>query len=168
MIEPAVRRATTSGRANNIGVIGTRGTISSGRYAEAIAGLKPSATVHAIACPLLVPLAEEGWFDYEETFSIVRRYLAPLQELKIDTLILGCTHFPPLMKPIQTVLPSCEIISCGEATADYIQADHNYLLNRNRQKGHTSFYVTDSVDSFRAVAEKFLGIQVENISHVNL
>jgi len=101
VITPAVRRAISVSRNGRIGVIGTRATISSKRYSDAIAESRPEYTVFAKACPLLVPLVEEGWISKKETKMILRKYLYSLKNQQIDTLILGCTHYPLLKHLIQ-------------------------------------------------------------------
>ncbi len=96
VITPAVERAVATSKSGNIGVIGTRATIRSGIYEEKIRQLKPDFRVYSKACPLLVPLVEEGWVAARETKMILRKYLAPLKRKQVDTLVLGCTHYPLL------------------------------------------------------------------------
>ena len=99
VISPAVAMALKHSNAGRIGVIGTRATVSSGIYEKLITGLSPDASVYSAACPLLVPLVEEGWLKRPETAMIVKKYLHPLKVRRIDTLILGCSHYP-LLKPV--------------------------------------------------------------------
>jgi glutamate racemase len=101
VISPAVNRAVQTTRSGNIGVIGTRATIRSGIYAQKIKLKSPGLRVFSKACPLLVPLVEEGWLTARETKMILRKYLAPLKQKQIDTLVLGCTHYPLLKDLIQ-------------------------------------------------------------------
>jgi len=101
VISPAVDRAVATTDSGNIGVIGTRATIRSGIYAQKIKKKAPELNVFSKACPLLVPLVEEGWINTRETKMILRKYLAPLKQKQVDTLILGCTHYPLLKDLIQ-------------------------------------------------------------------
>src|SRR5207244_1237518 len=105
-------------RNGNIGVIGTEGTIRSGAYVRAIHHEMPGATVTALPCPLFVPLVEEGWTDREATWIVAREYLAPLVRDEIDTLVLGCTHYPLLKRVIgETVGRDVRLIDSAEETA---------------------------------------------------
>src|SRR5207245_2653201 len=99
VIEPGARAAVEGTRSGNIGVIGTAGTIASGAYERAIKRLRPDAQVCARACPLFVPLVEEGWFEHPATELAAREYLEPLRRAGVDVLVLGCTHYP-LLKPL--------------------------------------------------------------------
>ncbi len=100
VIFPAVTKAAQISKSGRIGVIGTRATINSGLYEQRLQDLRPECRVYSQACPLLVPLVEEGWLDRRETKMIVKKYLHPLRDKQIDTLILGCTHYPLLKKTI--------------------------------------------------------------------
>ena len=100
VIDPAVARAAAVSRNGRIGLIGTSATINSGVYAERLHTVRPDCRVYSQACPLLVPLVEEGWLDRRETKMIVRKYLHPLRDKQLDALILGCTHYPLLKKLI--------------------------------------------------------------------
>lgn len=99
VIHPAVAKAASVSKSGNIGLIGTRATVNSGLYDQHLHRARPGCTVYSQACPLLVPLVEEGWLNRRETKMIVKQYLRPLRDKQIDTLILGCTHYP-LLKPI--------------------------------------------------------------------
>ena len=101
VITPAVELAVQTSKNLNFGIIGTRATITSGIYEKKIIENQPQARVYSAACPLLVPLVEEGWLNKAETAMIVKKYLQPLKTRQIDTLILGCTHYPLLKKVIQ-------------------------------------------------------------------
>lgn len=101
VITPAVAAALATSRAGRIGIIGTRATVTSGVYDQKIAARAPEARVYSAACPLLVPLVEEGWLKRPETAMIVKKYLHPLKVRRVDTLILGCTHYPLLLQVIQ-------------------------------------------------------------------
>ncbi|MEP6691708.1 MAG: glutamate racemase, partial [Gemmatimonadaceae bacterium] len=118
VIEPGARAATRTSRTHRIGVIGTAGTIASGAYQRAIHALSPTAVVDAIACPLFVPLVEEGWLDTDATRLIAREYLEPLVGERVDTLVLGCTHYP-LLKPLiaETMGDGVALIDSAAETA---------------------------------------------------
>ncbi|MGH7537918.1 MAG: glutamate racemase, partial [Gemmatimonadales bacterium] len=99
VIEPGARAAVAATASGRIGVIGTAGTVASGAYERAIKALRPDATVVSQACPLFVPLVEEGWFEHPATQLVAREYLLPLERAHVDVLVLGCTHYP-LLKPL--------------------------------------------------------------------
>lgn len=172
VIGPGGRKAValTADRSTpTIGVIATEATISSNAYLEAICRASAKANVIQSACPLFVPLAEEGWTDEPETASIAKRYLAPIVERRPDALVLGCTHYPILRDVIQrTVGENVTLIDSGEATADEVAAllAKSGLANpeqptRERQlcDDLDHFYVTDAAERFARVAERFLGTQ---------
>lgn len=157
VIGPGARLALQCSRKMRIGVIGTRATISSGCYEEKIAQMQPDADVVTTPCPLLVPLVEEGWLNKPETAMIVRKYLAPLKNRQIDTLILGCTHYPVLRRIIQRKIGTrVRLVDSAEAVAAEVR-DH-----LNRQGGTTgaphtdarrcTIYVTDNADQFQKTA----------------
>ena len=118
VIGPGARLAVERSRKKRIGVIGTRATIASGAYVQHIKALCPDATVFAVPSPLLVPLVEEGWQDKPETAMIVRKYLRPMKNRQIDTLILGCTHYPVLRRVIQRKMgANVVLVDSAEAVA---------------------------------------------------
>ena len=150
-----------------IAVIATEATVSSNAYVEAIRRASGTATVFQSACPLFVPLAEEGWTAETETFSIAEKYLAKVREFNPHSLVLGCTHYPILRDVIQgTVGENVKLIDSGEATAEEVErllADKD-LANVNEVAGSRTlcddldhFYVTDAAERFAKVAERFLG-----------
>lgn len=124
VIEPGAKRALSVSENQRIGVLGTRATINSQAYTKQIKLISPSAQVFDQACPLFVPLAEEGWDADPITNLIVYRYLSPLMEKQIDTLILGCTHYPILKNSISRVTgKSVELVDSGEAIAQWLNQD---------------------------------------------
>ena len=172
VIGPGGRKAVELTRSNpkpRIGVIATEATVASEAYVNAIRRASDSADVIQAACPLFVPLAEEGWTTESETFSIAKKYLAPIVERSPDALVLGCTHYPILRDVIQqTVGESVTLIDSGEATAEEVEAllAKTGLANseqppRERQlcDDLDHFFVTDAADRFARVAERFLGSQ---------
>lgn len=160
VIIPGVKAALRTTKKKIIGVIGTIGTIMSNAYVNAIRQFDTSARVIGQACPLFVPLAEEGWSNHKATTLIVREYLFPLKQQKIDTLILGCTHYPLLQSVIESVFDgSVDIIDSGDATAyDVGQTlDENDIQNPSSMKGNVQFYVSDLPYKFTEIGERFLG-----------
>lgn len=157
VIGPGARLAVQHSRNSRIGVIGTRATISSRVYEEKIKQYRSQARVYAASCPLLVPLVEEGWLRKPETTMIVRKYLQPLKNKQIDTLILGCTHYPVLRSVIQkkigsrvTLIDSAEAIAMQ--VASYLSENPEEESNHGVQQGRCSIYVTDTAEQFQKTA----------------
>jgi len=170
VIGPGGRKAVELTRALDaprIGVIATEATVASNAYYEAIRRASSSADVCQSACPLFVPLAEEGWTDAPETYSIAARYLTAIKAFQPDALVLGCTHYPILRDVIQqTVGENVKLIDSGSATAEEVEKllDARNLRNPNAPTGNRRlcddldhFYVTDAAERFGRVAERFLG-----------
>jgi glutamate racemase len=163
VVMPAVRRATAI-TVNRVGVIGTRGTISSNIYERKIRQLNPDIRVYSVACPLFVPLVEEGWVAYRETLSIAKEYLRPLRLAHVDTLILGCTHYPFLHsvirkvmgKQVQLVDPAHD--SVAELVA-YINKQPDLNAATRSIEPH-EFYVSDRTDHFEALAREWLNAEI--------
>ncbi|MEZ4483070.1 MAG: glutamate racemase [Syntrophotaleaceae bacterium] len=153
VIEPGACKAAAVTRNRRVGVIGTEGTIRSGAYSRAIHAVDPAVEVFAAACPLFVPLAEEGWADHEVAYLAAREYLRPLIAQQIDTLVLGCTHYPLLKNTLQRLLgPQVQLIDSAEETARLVE---NMLGERNvlRRSGalQPRYYVTDESSRFERV-----------------
>lgn len=170
VIGPGGRKAVaeTSDIPNpRIAVIATEATVSSKAYLEAIRRASQTAEVLQVACPLFVPLAEEGWTGESETYSIAEKYLATVRKFEPHSLVLGCTHYPILRDVIQqTVGENVKLVDSGEATADEVKAllEAKGLTNGSEVSGERSlcddldhFYVTDAAERFAKVAERFLG-----------
>jgi len=165
VIEPGARAAVKASRSGKIGVIGTEATIASGAYTRAIQDLKPSAEIYTRACPLLVPLAEEGWTDNQVAQLTVEHYLESLKQSGIDTLLLGCTHYPLLTAMFAQVLgPKVRIVDSATATAAEVRARLKALklMRRPGHAGRQSFFVTETPDRFSRVGRRFLGPQVDS------
>lgn len=170
VVGPAVEQAVQVSRSGRIGVIGTRATVRSGIYERSIQTLLPSATVLSQACPLLVPLVEEGWLSRRETKMILRRYLYPLRLRQIDTLVLGCTHYPLLGHLIgPRIGRRVQLIDSSLAVAHHLHhylQDHPDLAERVRRSGQQSrFLVSDCTEAIRQLARKIFGrpIDLESI-----
>lgn len=160
VITPAVDMALTATRKHAIGIIGTRATINSGVYQKKILKRDPGASVHTAPCPLLVPLVEEGWMKKPETRMIVKKYLLPLKTRQIDTLILGCTHYPLLKDIIQikigrrvTVIDSS--VAVAQQIKAYIAAETGLGTDLPRN-GTARFYVSDVTEQFKKIAPSML------------
>ena len=166
VVEPGARAAVAATRTGRIGVIGTAGTIKSGAYERAICALLPTAQVTARACPLFVPLVEEGWIDHGATLLVAREYLEPVVRAGVDTLVLGCTHYPLLKPLLRTVLgPDVRLIDSAEETA--AEAART-LAAQNLSAPDASaaayrFVASDDPDQFLRVGQRFLGGAVENV-----
>lgn len=159
VITGAVQEAAKLTKTNFIGVIGTKATISSKVYEKAIKKLNPKAKIITQACPLFVPLAEEGLIYGEATELIARKYLKTFKNTKVDTLILGCTHYPVLKKVIQKIMgKKVNLLDCAKPTAQRLK---EILVKENLLNGKTKvkneFYVTDAPERVYKVAATFLG-----------
>ena len=165
VVTPAVEQALAASRKGQIGVIGTRGTIASGVYEDRIKALRPNATVHSNPCPLLVPIVEEGWFNRPETRRIVKSYIHPLRVRQIDTLILGCTHYPMLEDIIKEKAGRrVTIINSGSAVADQVKRfveETPSWRSKAGGGGHDRFFVSDLTPQFRTIAESILREKVD-------
>jgi glutamate racemase len=165
VIEPAVQAAVAASENGRIGVIGTRATIASGIYERMVTALRPDAFVIAEPAPLLVPLVEEDWLDQPETPSIIRTYLAPLLERRVDTIILACTHYPVLRDMIARLAgEGVTLIDPALETAEQSHAqvvqDQALRESLERSPDHL-FYVSDITPHFAAVSERFLARRIE-------
>ncbi len=170
VILPGAEAAVKSTSRKRIGVIGTQGTIKSSAYTHAIRQLDPTIQVFGRACPLFVPLAEEGWTSHKATELIAKEYLFPLTLEKIDTLVLGCTHYPLLRGVIGDVLhQSVTLIDSGEATALAVKKllDEKGLSNMSTQKPRLQFFVSDVPDKFMELGERFLGQKLGRVQRVS-
>jgi glutamate racemase len=163
VIEPAARAAVAASPRGRIGVVGTLATVGSNAYAEAIARLAPKATVQQRACPLFVPLVEEGWLDHPVTRQVAEEYLAELQQADLDSLILGCTHYPLLAPLLQSVMGrDVKLVDSGAeaalATAELLGA-RGLLAPAAAGPPRHHFFLSDEPRrrSFARVAESFLG-----------
>ncbi len=171
VITPAVTRSLKETKKSVIGVIGTRATITSGIYEKKIKEQNPDARVYSAACPLLVPLVEEGWLSKPETRMIVKKYLLPLKTRQIDTLILGCTHYP-LLKPIiqHKIGKRVRVISSSTAVAEQIRGfiSSSPEIDRKLSKnGQSEFYVSDLTPQFEKTAKSVIR-QPIHLNHVSL
>lgn len=164
VIDPGARAAVEQTRNRKVGVIGTEATIASGSYTRALKTLDPALEIYTRACPLFVPLAEEGWVDNDVARATAALYLTSLERSGIDTLVLGCTHYP-LLAPViaATMGPSVRLVDSAQTTA---RAVHETLsrsgLARRSGTASVSFFVTDVPGPFVKVGSRFMGHRVES------
>ncbi|MDP3275371.1 MAG: glutamate racemase [Deltaproteobacteria bacterium] len=174
VIVPGASAAVQASRSGRIGVIATTSTVASGAYARAVAAQSSTAEVHSLAAPLLVPLVEEGWLDDPITEQVIARYLAELVPHEIDALVLGCTHYPMLHGPLERV--AARVLGAQVAVVDSAQATASELKDFLSQRGlattlpHSTLklMVTDRPQQFAAVASRFLGHTIEDVSLIDL
>lgn len=171
VIGPGAHAAMAATRRGRVGVIATESTIRQGAYQRVLKNMAPELEVWGQPCPLFVPLAEEGWTDNEVTLATASRYLEPLKAHDVDSLILGCTHYPLLKESIAKVMgPDVTLIDSAEATAREVEAllATRGLLRTGTDRGRRHFMVTDAPERFARVGEKFLGEPLENVEQVEL
>jgi len=167
VVEPGARAALRETRTKKIGVIGTETTIKSNSYVRVIHSIDRSVQVIGKACPLFVPLVEEGWHDGEVVRLIAEKYLSDFKESGVDVLVLGCTHYPVLKHVIQDVMPVTLIDSAVETARELKKIlKENNLLNNSNSSPKREFFVTDYPEKFREVGERFLGQPIENITKI--
>ncbi len=171
VIQPGARAVTRATKTRRVGVIGTAGTIKSRAYEKEIRKLLPDATIISQACALFVPLVEEGWVDTEPTRAIARNYLAPLVAAEVDTVVLGCTHYP-LMKTVigNVVGRQVRLIDSAEETARETGEilRENELANTTPNRARYRFIASDAPDTFLTLGERFLGSAIDRVEALTL
>lgn len=171
VILPGADMAVKETKNGRIGVIGTRATISNQAYSKAIKDINSTIEVFEKACPLFVPIAEEGWTHHQATYEIAEEYLKELREHEIDTLVLGCTHYPILADVIQDVIgKDVKLIDSGIATAEVVRSEINRIgfETNSAGPGNLDLYVSDIPTTFKQVAELFLGKQINDVVKVDI
>ncbi len=171
VIEPGARRAAAVTRSGRVGVIGTEATIKSSAYTRAIKRINPAIEVITRACPLFVPLAEEGWTGNEVARLTARSYLAGLKETGVDTLVLGCTHYPLLKEIIAECMgEGVTLVDSAEETARTVAEIllHQGLLRPAAEQGNHHYFVTDVPAGFIRVGNRFLGGNLEDVHQIKL
>ncbi len=172
VVEPGARAALRTTRSGVVGVIGTVGTIASGAYERAIHAIDPSARVIALACPLFVPLVEEGWIDHEATRLIASEYLAPLADADVDTIVLGCTHYPLLASLLATLTaPGVRLIdSAAETAAETGRTlrESNLAAPESTAARRHRFVASDDPARFLRLGQRFLGSAIDRVEKVTL
>jgi len=163
VINPGAEEAARLTKTGRIGVIGTQATIQSGAYEKEIKNIDPHAKIFSRACPLFVSLVEEGWLNDKVTYMVASRYLKPLKDKKIDTLILGCTHYPLLKQIIKSVMgDSIALIDSARQVACHVKQVLKWenLISENKKNAKYKFYVSDESKKFSETAERFLGRRI--------
>ncbi|MFI5251119.1 MAG: glutamate racemase [Bacteroidota bacterium] len=171
VILPGAKAAVAATKKNRVGIIGTAGTIASDAYAYNIHQFKKSIEVISKACPLFVPLVEEGWLTHSATEMIAKEYLFPLKLAKIDTLVLGCTHYPLLKGIIGKIFENeITLIDSGEATSEEVSnvLDQQQLHNPSSVRGNVEFFVSDIPSKFSEIGERFLGKKLGKVRVVSV
>ena len=182
VISPAVKKACETTKNNQIGIIGTDATISSGAYQNNIFKFNKKIKILTQSCPLLVPIIEEGLYKHEIGLQAINLYLNSLKQSEIDTLILGCTHYPIMAKSIQNYLApkisgllnykenTIHIINSSAETATTVQEflKNNKMENLNHNKKEDEYYVSDKTIRFHTIANIFLNKKINNINEIEL
>ncbi|MBL7072056.1 MAG: glutamate racemase [Candidatus Omnitrophica bacterium] len=170
VIGPGAKGAAGATRKLKVGVIGTKATISSDIYKKEIKKINPKIDVIGASCPLFVPLVEEGWLNTDVTEVIARRYLAPLKQKGIDSIVLGCTHYP-LLKPVISRIfgKNVSVIDSASQTAKAVKKilDNNGISNNSGQ-ARCRFYVSDEPELFRKIGSRFLGSRINSVKRVEV
>jgi glutamate racemase len=171
VIEPGAAAAVAASVNKKIGVIGTQGTISSASYPKAIAKISKKIGVIQTPCPLFVPIVEEGWTQSAIAKQVAALYLKNLVERKIDTLVLGCTHYPLLKNTIKSVTgKNIKLIDSAAATAIAVKQMlmQKNLLNKSKARGKYTFFVSDNPKKFAETGSIFFGKKIKKVSKINL
>lgn len=170
VIIPGAGAAVAATRKKRIGIIGTIATVNSKAYTNAIRQLDRDVEVFSQPCPLFVPLAEEGWTQHTVTGLVAKEYLFPLKLEKIDTLILGCTHYPTLKEAIESAIDgNVTLIDSGEAAAAEVEKvlDEKKLRNPSKLNPHLQFFVSDLPAKFTEIGERFLGQKMGKVQRAD-
>src|SRR5215470_17605730 len=171
VIEPGARAAAKVSRSGTVGVIGTPGTIASGAYQRALASERPGLRIHVQACPLFVPLAEEGWVQGDVPRLVARAYLGSMRQAGIDTLVLGCTHYPLLRGVLaEEVGPDVTLVDSAEATADEVGGllDRGVVGRAASGQGALRVVVTELQHRIHELSARLLGEKEERAEHVDI
>ena len=171
VVESGARRALEATRNRSIGVMGTEATVRSGTYERVVRRMNPDVVVHQQSCPLLVPLVEEGWLTHPVTRSVVTHYLQPLLAAGVDTVILGCTHYP-LLQPVFRDVAGSDISLIDSAAGVCEEVKAQLEQEKDSAGGaspHHRFWVTDDAARFRRLGGQFVqGVLDSNVGHVRL
>ncbi len=170
VIMPGAKEAVYATKNKKIGVIGTRATINSGAYEEEIKRLDSAVKVYSQSCPMFVPLVEEGWVSDNITTKVAEKYLSPMRSKGVDTVILGCTHYPLLKNKIQEVMgKNVKLIDSAEQVAIEVKQvlSQEGLLNNSHDRPSREYFVSDEVAIFKNVASRFLGTELKEVKRVS-
>ncbi len=169
VISPGASKAARISKHKRIGVIGTKATVSSGAYETRIKEIFPQSRVYSKSCPLFVPLAEEGWLSNSVTRAIARKYLGIFKARKVDTMILGCTHYPLLKKVIkETVGRGVNIIDSASETAREVKRllNKKNLSSLKKKSSNRKYFVSDEPGKFSRIGQRFLGKRIKSVKKV--
>ncbi|MBC8174600.1 MAG: glutamate racemase [Candidatus Marinimicrobia bacterium] len=170
VIEPGAKSAINTTQSNHIGVIGTTATIHSNSYTKVLKSINPEINVTEIPCPLFVPLVEEGWIDGSVPEMVAESYLAPFADKDVDTIILGCTHYPILKQTIKRVLPEgVSLIDSADAVSIEVKSklqELNLLAVETEKPHHLECFVTDLPQKFEELSRRFLGQDLPDVKLV--
>ncbi len=171
MIQAGVEQVLQSSKQGKIAILGTRATIQSGVYQQQIQLVLPNAQITAISCPLFVPLVEEGYIDHPLTQASIQEYLGPLRRKEVDTVLLGCTHYPLLASMIQKELgPQVSLIDPAIGCAEKVRLllEKLELHNQGENRPQYEFYVSDDPEKFRLLGKTFLNHPIEHVQSKKL
>jgi glutamate racemase len=169
VVEPGARAAAERTKLKKVAVIGTETTINSGSYVRAIKEVDDSIKITAVACPLFVPLIEEGWLEGDVVNLTAEKYLSLIKNDNVDTVVLGCTHYPMIKDVIANIVHVSLIDSAVETAKEVKQILLGKGMTRQTGEGYSrEFYVTDSPDKFARVGEKFFSRKISNITKISL
>ncbi|RJQ23288.1 MAG: glutamate racemase [Nitrospiraceae bacterium] len=169
VVGPGARAAVAVTKVKKVAVIGTETTINSGSYEKAIKEIDASVKITGVACPLFVPLIEEGWLDGDVVRLTAEKYLSQIKGNGADTLVLGCTHYPMIKDIIADAVGIGLIDSAVETAKEvkHVLGDGN-MLRQSKKEGSRKFFVTDAPEKFARTGERFLGEKISNISKIYL
>ncbi len=171
VLEPGVEATLEDDQCSRVGVIGTEGTIRSHAYQHMLALRRPDVRIHAISTPLLVPFVEAGWLKHDSLKLVLETYLNPLLDKGIDTLVLGCTHYPLLIPVLRKVLgPSVRLVDSASTCATQVsrRLKEEGLLSTGRRKPSLDLYLTDLSEQAEELARRFLGAETRKIQRARL
>ena len=166
VIDPGAKKAALSTKLKKVGIIATHSTVKSGKYAQRLKSLQPQVRVLSQPCPLFVPLVEEGWLEHDITRRVAQEYLSGFKKAGVDTLILGCTHYPLLKKTIGRVMgKKVVLIDSAREVAMEVKAilKNQGLLRSQKTSAKHLYLVSDEPDIFKYRALRFLGTNVKNV-----
>ena len=171
VLEPGVEATLADATCQRVGIIGTAGTIKSSAYQYQLAMRRPDLQIHAVATPLLVPFVEEGWIDHPSTKMVLREYLKPLVEKGMDTLVLGCTHYPLLIPVLRRVLGrNVRLVDSASTCAAHVKRklEELHLLRERKGKPSLEIYLTDLSEQFESLARRFLNADFGRVKKATL
>lgn len=171
VVEPGALAAAKATKNKHIGIIGTNGTVKSGIYTKLLRNIDPEMTVVTKACPLFVALVEEGLIDDRITEDMVGRYLSELKDYKIDSLVLGCTHYPLLINPIGNYMgDKVSLVNPAFETAKSLKEllGKNHLENKGNNGGDHEYYVSDMAEQFVTFADRVLPCHVDQVNYIEI